>query len=266
MAGLLARPGPAGAQPPQPPCGGAQPWPPYAAVDAQPNLQVWRSGALAGWRPPGCTGWQPHGTRGVIALAGSFRQGGGVASLLARIGAVSALRGLRYWSVTDQAWRTLILDATALDGPDPGRRRPDFSAAEVASGRDLYFVQETSRPAGAVLYRMRLVALAEDRIAVAAENVSPVRALLFTLHGPGELESLHMFERLGPEVGQGVGPEVGQGVGPGAGPEVWGYYGLLRAAFGSRLLGGLEPSYANRAVALFRHFAAIPPDRTPPAP
>ena len=43
------------------------------------------------------------------------------------------LRGLRYWSTTDKAWRVLITDAAALDGRNAKSQRPDFNPAELES-------------------------------------------------------------------------------------------------------------------------------------
>jgi hypothetical protein len=65
----------------------------------------------------------------LVALAGRFSYRGGVDGLLARFGAISALAGIQYWSVTEGGWRTLITHATALDGPDATRPRADFTLA-----------------------------------------------------------------------------------------------------------------------------------------
>ena len=137
--------------------------------------------------------------------------------------------------MTEGGWRTLITSATALDGPDLDRPRPDFTLAEMRSGADLYFAQSENRAGGDVVYRLRVRDFGPDRIVVAIENVSPVSRYLVTLFNPGDLASVHFLERRR--------------------PGVWGYYGLAWA--GDSLISRLavpEASYVNRAIALYRHF------------
>jgi hypothetical protein len=61
--------------------------------------------------------------------------------LLRRVGAISELAGMRYWSTTHKRWQTLIVDAYASAGPQPIQRRPDFTPAEMKEGKLLYFEQ-----------------------------------------------------------------------------------------------------------------------------
>jgi hypothetical protein len=231
---------------PHPPCGSV-PWPAYAASGGLPAVHVWTGDELGtGWRPPACTGWHPMPFRLLVAVAGRFRHQGNSEELLARIGAISRLITIRYWSVSNQRWESLVTSAVALDGPDLSQRREDFRVAELAGGTDRYFVQDDNHLAGAVVYRLRVREIGRDRLVVETENVSPMRYLVLTLAGPGDLQSLFFFERLS--------------------PEEWDYYGLLRTGAGaSAWLGGHEASYVNRAVALFRHFAGLATDQEPPA-
>jgi hypothetical protein len=67
----------------------------------------------------------------VVGLTGSFRAAGGIEAILARFAAVSSFRGIRYWSVSDRRWETLISDSSALAGLDAAKRRDDFSVAEL---------------------------------------------------------------------------------------------------------------------------------------
>ena len=196
---------------------------------------MWTSGALGGWTPPACAGFTTKGDGVLVAVAGSFPFTGSADALLARFGAVSALKGLKYWSVTEGGWRTLITQATALEGPDLNRPRPDFSLPEMRSGADLYFAQSENRAGGDVVYRMRVRDFGPNRFVVAIENASPVSRYLVTLFNPGDLASVHFLERRG--------------------PGVWGYYGLAWA--GDSLVSRLavpDASYVNRALALYRHF------------
>ncbi len=144
---------------PRPPCGTAMPFPAYPAypASAAPGtaaavVRAWQAEkGSPHWVPPACTGWAAEGVHGfgtLVALAGRFElaQGSGTDQILGRFGAISMLRGARYWSVSDGAWRPLVSDASALDGLDPDRRRSDFNAAELGSGRDAYFVGKGGLP------------------------------------------------------------------------------------------------------------------------
>jgi hypothetical protein len=196
---------------------------------------VWTSGALGSWTPPACAGFTTKGDGVLVAVAGSFPFTGSVDALLARFGAVSALKGLKYWSVTEGGWRILITEATALEGPEVSRPRSDFTLAEMRSGADLYFAQSENRAGGDVVYWMRVRDFGSNRLVVAIENASPVSRYLVTVFNPGDLASVHFLERRG--------------------PGVWGYYGLAWA--GDSLVSRLavpEASYVNRALALYRHF------------
>lgn len=140
---------------PRLPCGGQQPFPPYADLRSTPNIRVWRRWQLGSdWAPPSCTGWLPKNGI-VVALAGQFSFSGSASDLLGRFGAISTLTGLRYWSVSENGWRVIISHATALEGPDLDRPRPVFSPAEMRSGTNLYFAHDDNRGSGEVVYRMK---------------------------------------------------------------------------------------------------------------
>ena len=221
---------PAFAQGPQPPCDGARPIPRYADP---PAVRTWAKVEL-----PACLGWPAEKSRLVVALAGRFRHDGGADALLARFGAISGMRGLRYWSVTDKAWRVLIKDAAALGGRD-------FNPDEMKRGEDLHFEEEDNRSSAAVLYRMRVLEAKPDRIVVQTENVSPVRAFLVTLFPAGSLRAAYFLQRID--------------------GESWAFYGLSSTgAEASALATMSEASYVNRAAALYRYFIGVPADRDPP--
>jgi hypothetical protein len=175
---------------PRPPCGEA-PRPAYSSPDAQPLVKVWsderRSGA---WQPPACTGWTPRDDTIIVALAGSFHHDGDAEDLLSRFGAVSAMTAIRYWSITDKAWQPLVTEATALSGPDEAQRRADFGIVDLAPGRDLFFAQSDNRSSGTVVYRMRLLEVAPERLVIQTENVTSVRLWLVPLFGPGEVQAV----------------------------------------------------------------------------
>jgi hypothetical protein len=223
---------------PQPPCGTA-PVPAYAAVDAGPAVQVISGSDLAAWKPPSCVGWSAKDDGVLVALAGCFADKRSTDDLLKRFGAISTLKGLKYWSVTDGGWRTLITSAEALDAPESGHSRPDFTLAEMKSGKDLYFAQQDNRTSEEVVYRMQVRDLSADGFVVAVENVTPVRSYMLTLFDPGELLSVHFVER--------------------ESPGIYRYYGLAFA--GESLASSIalpQASYVNRALALYGQLTGKP--------
>lgn len=198
------------------------------------------------WRPPICTGW-PADSRSklVVAVAGSFRSSAAMNQLLTRIGAVSALPRILYWSTTDKQWMPLSKEAFALTGPDNKSRRGDFSASEFVKGADLYYWDSDTRT-GPAVYRFRVLENTADRVAVTNENVTPMRRFFFTLFKPGDFQSLLIIQR------------VSSGT--------FGAFILHRSGEGaSSLTTGHDKSYVNRAVALFRQLAGMKTNEDPPA-
>jgi hypothetical protein len=227
---------------PLPPCEGT-PFPAYSQPGAEPAALIWS--AAAQWTPPPCTGWRKEASEIGIALAGSFRFKGTTDDLLARFGAVSTLSGVRYWSVSDASWRTLIERAAALARPDDALTRADFAVAEMRSGNLLYFSQRDNRTSQDVQYRMRVKTLSPDRLSVEIENASAVRLYVLPLYRPGALQSWFFIDRLA--------------------PDLWGFYALARSVDTPRLMpGDARRSSANRALAFYRHFIGEQTDRDPP--
>ena len=251
MAAALLFPGEGAAQDvPRPPCAGS-PGPACPEPGGRPVVRVWSAGELgADWTPPACTGWRPLPFRVLVATAGRFRDQGTAEDLLQRLGAVSTLTTVRYWSASEGRWLDLVTDASALEGPDAAARRPDFRAAEMKVGVDLYFAQDDNRSTGDVVYRLRVREMAPDRLVAETENVGPVRYLLVPLAGPGDLQAVHFLTR--------------------SAPGLWEYYSLARTGAGaSPFLGGHEASYVNRAApssAIWRGYRPTRGRRLPPDP
>lgn len=245
LAGIMISRGPAlAAEGPIAPCepGLASPLP---AFGDPPNAQNWHPSDLApDWAAPVCMGWAAERFTVLTGLAGSFKFEGTADDLLLRFGSFSAWRGIQYWSVTDKRWDTLIADAAALDGRNPGSRRADFSLAELKSGADLYFLQQDNRSSDAVVYRMKVNAIGPDRLVVTAVNLTPVSVFIFTVFDAGDLKSSYVFQRLS--------------------PTLWGYYSLSGAREGAAFLGNHDASYLNRALAIYRHLVGLPGDLEPP--
>ena len=231
----------------QPPCTMIA-TPAYPAPDSAPHIEIWKAKELeqGNWRPPSCTGWPTElRSRLIVTLTGSFRFDGPMSALLARVGTISALRSIQYWSTTDKKWTPLSNDASALTGPDSKSRRRDFSSSELLKGADLYYWEDDART-GPAVYRLRVSESATERFVISSDNVTPIRRFWFTLFKPGALQSVLIIEHIAPDV---FGVSILNRSGEGA----------------SMLTAGHESSYVNRATALYRQLAGIKTDQEPPA-
>ncbi len=140
----------------------------------------------------------------VVAVAGSFRHDGEIDALLARIGAISTKKGVRYWSTTDKSWQPLVTDAFALDGPDATQRRADFSASQVAAGQALYYAQNDNRTMGDCVYREQVLVADRKRVMIANENVSPLKKMMVTLFEPGAMQTVYSSNGARPASGVSI--------------------------------------------------------------
>ena len=226
------------------PCGPTQS-PSVPQFGDPPNAGNWHPADLASsWVPAPCTNWAAARFTVLTALAGRFAFAGSADDLLLRFGAFSAWRGIQYWSVTDGRWNTLVVDASALEGPSAARRRSDFTLGELKSGLDLYFMQEDNRSSDKVVYRMKVQAVDAGRLIITVENESAVFQFIFTIFDVGDIKSTYVFERLS--------------------PAIWGYYSLSGVREGLALIGNHDSSYLNRSLAIYRHLAGIPGNLEPP--
>jgi len=230
---------------PQPPCG-KEPVPPYPGVNDSPITKFWSESVFGhDWKPPACTGWAEPGFSTLTTMVARFRYTSGAEGLLRRIGAISGLEGMRYWSTTHQQWQTLIVNAYASTGSQQSQRREDFTPDEMKEGRVLYF-EQADNLSGKALYQMRMAEVSANRLVFAVENVSIMRYLFVTLFHPGEMQSIYFLDR--------------------EGDDVWQYYSMVRTGRNaSRLAAGHESSSINRAVAFYRSLVGIPTDQEPPA-
>jgi hypothetical protein len=179
-----------------------------------------------------------------VVTAARFPHSGGSETLLGRLGAVSHMTGLLYWSTSRQKWEPLILSAYALTGLE-GERRKDFAPPEMAAGRTLSMLQEDNL-LGKAAYQTRIVSVAEDRIVFTTRNAGGISMLGLTLFQPDEIQSICFLDR------ESKG--------------VWRYYNLTRMPKQASVLTmGHSASLVNRAVALYRYLAGIPADQGPPA-
>ena len=231
----------------QRPCGSALA-PAYPLPGEPPIVKVWHDEDVrrTAWEPPHCAGWSPSSrSKLVLAVIGSFRFDGSADELVARIGAISTRRSIRFWSVTEKTWRPFVIEASALSPLDLRSHRADFLATEMTAGSEHYYWEKQAR-SGGIIYRMTVVERSPARAIVATENLSPVRFLLLTLFDPGALQSVVCVEQIS--------------------PGVWGAFLLIRTGEGASALAvGRDAPYVNRAVAIYRHLAGIPTDGEPPA-
>jgi hypothetical protein len=230
---------------PRLPCG-VEPLPVFAEPGKAPNIRSWVGKAARGWKPPACIGWEPVDPDMMVALAGSFAYDGDFDGLLARVGAISATKGVRYWSTTEKSWQPLVTDAFALSGPDAALRRADFMAAQITKGQTLYYAQSDNRSSGKTVYRARVLAAGSERLVVEFENASPMKMAFVTMFEVGGAQTVYIIERRS--------------------PGTWNFYSLTRTRMASSLLpSGSDASYINRALAFFRYIAGIQTDQEPPA-
>jgi hypothetical protein len=220
----------------------------FPSENALPAIAIWHGDELdrQNWQPPACTGW-PAASRArlIVTLTASFRYKGSMDGLLARVGAISSLRDIRYWSATDNKWGPLAHDASALTSADAKSRRADFAPAELMKGADLHYWEDDTRT-GATVYRMRVLESSAERAVISSDNVTPVRRFLFTIFKPGALQSLLIIQRQA--------------------PGLYGAYIVSRSGEGTSILAaGHDDSYVSRASALYRALAGIKTDLEPPA-
>jgi hypothetical protein len=232
---------------PQPPCG-MDPVPPYPGLDSSPTVTFWSESVFGrDWKPPACTGWSEVGFSSLITTVARFRYTSGAEGLLRRIGAVSELEGMRYWSTTHKQWQTLIVDSHAATASRPNQPRPDFAPDEMREGKVLYF-EQADNLSGVANYRMHIAEVSADRLVFDVENVSTMRYLFLTLFSPGVMQSIYFLDR--------------------ESDDVWRYYSIARIGRNASRLAtgpGHAASSINRAVAYYRSLVGIPTDQEPPA-
>jgi hypothetical protein len=234
-----------GALGPQPPCG-KESIPTYPRLDDPAIVKSWSESDFGhDWRPPACTGWAAVGFTTLVTTVARFRHVPEAEGLLRRIGAISGLAGLRYWSTTHKRWQTLVVDAYALTAARSGLRRDDFRPDEMKEGEVLYF-EQVDNLSGKAVYRMHIAEASADRLVIDVENVSTMRYLFIPIFHPGETQSICFLDR--------------------ESDNVWRYYSIVRTGkSANRLIAGNESSAVNRAVAFYRHLVGIPTDQEPPA-
>ena len=165
--------------------------------------------------------------------------------MLGRVGRISELTGIRYWSTTRQHWAPLIVGASALAGPESAHHRQDFSPPELVQGSTLYY-QQSDNTSGKATYQLRIASVSPNRLIFETENITAIRYLLLPIFPPHQFQAIYFLER--------------------ESPEVWRYYSVARTGKDANgLANGHDSSTINRAMAFFRYLVGIPTDQEPPA-
>ena len=215
------------------PSGEEAPIPNYAPSGARPKVSLWTD--LEARALSTCAPLSEGPTKLVVAIAARFSFSGEIDGLAGRVGAVSEMEGLHYWSTTEKRWRELIMSASALEGESDWTPRSNFLAPEVLSGRELYFSQDDTRSTGQPIYRMSVREWSPSHLIVDVENVTPIKFGFVTLFAAQDLQSVHFVNRLA--------------------DNEWGYYALSLVHSNSAADQGA--SLINRADAYYRFLARI---------
>ncbi len=226
-----------------PPCGAAEK-PAFPEPGPMVETTILDAAESSRWTPPACTGWPPAShSKLVLGVAGSFRFAGTSEDLLTRLGAISQLPKIRYWSKSAGSWRAVATAASALSNPSPSSHRADFAQAELQPRSEHYFWENDSR-AGEIVYKIAVRERAADRAVVTRENVTPMGQFPILTFDPGSSQAAIFLVRRG--------------------PDLWGVYILERVTDGERSLIGIpSESIVNRDAALFRYIAGMPTDKAP---
>jgi hypothetical protein len=228
---------------------GCGPSPPSARApdgsgSSQSAITSWTLSQLpAEWGLQSCIGWDPQRFSSYAGVAGKIHAAG-IDEVLARLGAISAYKGMRYWSVTDRKVETLVTEAFAVADAASKNGRPDFAMAEMLTGQELYFMERDNRSSQPVLYRMTILERRADRLVVDIANASKVRLFLLTLFEPGDVRTALFVSR--------------------ADDGTWNGYAL--SGFHPRSIAGLldnRQSHANRLIALYGHVAGSDENELP---
>lgn len=177
-------------------CGqaGSPPYPPY---DRPPLVHSWIAGGRQDGAAPDCTGLGRRDPELLIRVVGSYVAPGDMAAQLLRLGAVSTLKGMPYWSFTDRKRQTLIQEAFAIDSPTSQRPRADFTLDELKRGDELYFVQRDNRSSALVPYGLRVLPTGPESLLLRVENVGDIKMMGLTVLAAREVQWAVTLERLG---------------------------------------------------------------------
>jgi len=222
---------------PVPPCN-TSPFPTYPDEPGKINIRFWpEQSEPDNWQPPGCLQWELHDYSVLMSAAGRFISAPVNQGILHKVASVSALAGLRYWSVTRNDWAVLISDSHALTDVSSKQPREDFEPSSLREGQTLFYWQNEQTTIGGMSYQMRILELRPGRIVLSVENLEPAEFLWFTAMQKGAIQAVYFFDHLG--------------------GNQWGYYHLARVQQELQWPKVGEASYENRAAAIFGYFSGL---------
>ncbi len=220
---------------PVPPCAGPS-HQAFASVGEPPLVSLWKADDLpAGWQPAACSGIERRDGAVYVAVAGRFESPLDGRHLLAKLGSVSQHTTITYWSASDGRWRPLLEAAHALEGPNAGRARADYTLAELKSGATLYLMYDDAEPVGPVVNAVEIERLDDAGFAITSHNVTAARLIGVPIADPGDIASHLWVER--------------------ESDGVYRYFALASSALSMPLLR--DESHVNRALAVYRYIAGI---------
>ncbi len=215
------------------------PYPEFPEAEKKPHSMVWNNLPAI---PSTCHITVQTPIAMTVAIAARFKHTGTLEDIASRLGAISMMQNLTYWSVTDNGWRQLVSDAVALGANNNKSTRSDFTGAEVLSGETLYFAQNDTRSWGLNIYSLKTISASPDQLVFSSENISPVKLGPITLFAPHTAQTVVFVTR--------------------ADDMTWSYYSL--AVLKDISLGANDKSLINRQAALYRFLAKLPSDLEPP--
>jgi len=131
---------------PQLPCG-QEAFPAYPDVASPPVVTYWsRATSVRRGRHRPARDGPAEAIRRWSPTVGRFRGPGSVEELLQRIGAVSRMTGMRYWSTTHQRWQDS--DRRGACGRRPPPRSPAVIFTRRTEGRDGGVLRAVGQPGG----------------------------------------------------------------------------------------------------------------------
>ena len=187
----------AGAHPSQTICGDAAAPPPPAA-DQPPLVQSWLLDGRRDGPLPACSDLRSRDFELLLRVSGSYKAAGGLDQQLARLGAVSAQTGLTYWSFSDRRRQLLVLDSLAVDNLEHRQRRADFSAAELRSGAELFYLQTDNRSSKPVAFGMMMLRASAQSVTVRMENLADIHMFGLLVMAPRDMQMVLTLRQQAP--------------------------------------------------------------------
>lgn len=219
--------------------------PVYAPLDAPPVVQTTRIPA-DGRLPAGASCFEKTDSAATwITVASYVRTANSLNGFIERLGSISTLSTVQYWSTTEQKWRPMVTSASAISSVNSRLPRADYSLAELTRGADLYYSVTDSRSGRPVAYRLRVLEDQPTELLAETANVDAVRQWGITVYATDGLHTLYFMKK------QSAG--------------VWAFYSITRVLPNTFLAAGHDKSFINRAIALYRHIVGLPTDAEPPA-